>query len=134
MTPATLLDSDVLSALMKRDVAVVQRARTYLTEHAQLSFSSITRYEVLRGLKAKQAVAQLRRFDAFCDTCQILPTSGVVDRAAEIYADLYRSGRLIGDADILIAATALDVGMELASNNAAHFGRVAGLSVVSWSS
>lgn len=36
------------------------------------------------------------------------------------------------NADILIAATAIDAGLDLVSNNASHFSRVAGLNVVSW--
>jgi hypothetical protein len=44
----------------------------------------------------------------------VLPlTDAVVMRASDIYADLYRRGQLIGDADILIAATALDAGRTL---------------------
>ena len=43
---------------------------------------------------------------------QALPiTDRVIERAAELYADLYKRGQLIGDADILIAATALASGL-----------------------
>ena len=133
MVRKTLLDSDILSALMKRNADVVSRAREYLRDHEQLTFSSITRYEILRGLKAKRAVAQHARFDEFCENCQILPiTNDVVNRAADIYAELHRGGQLIGDADILIAATALVHDLDLASNNVAHFERVKGLTVATW--
>ena len=53
-------------------------------------------------------------------------------RAALIYADLYRRGELIGDADILIAATALVENLVLGTNNERHFRRVAGLAVENW--
>lgn len=49
-----------------------------------------------------------------------------------IYADLYRRGELIGDADILIAATALVENLVLGTNNERHFRRVAGLAVENW--
>jgi tRNA(fMet)-specific endonuclease VapC len=133
MIRRALLDSDVLSALMKRDAVAVLRAREYLAQHSQLSFSTITRFEILRGLKAKQATSQVGRFELFCGACEILSiTDAIVDRAADIYAELHRVGKLIGDADILIAATALDARLDLVSNNASHFGRVAGLNVISW--
>jgi tRNA(fMet)-specific endonuclease VapC len=133
MVRETLLDSDILSALLKRNANVVLRTREYLKVHAQLTFSSITRYEILRGLKAKRAVAQLARFDEFCGNCRILPaTNDVVNGAADIYAELYRAGLLIGDADILIAATTLVHELDLASNNVAHFERVEGLTVTTW--
>jgi tRNA(fMet)-specific endonuclease VapC len=133
MIPMTLLDSDVLSALMRSDAAAVERARAYLESHAQLAFSLITRYEILRGLKARKAMAQLARFEAFCETCQVIPVSDeIVVRASDIYADLHQRGALIGDADILIAATDLTHDLVLSTNNDAHFRRIEGLQIVNW--
>jgi len=55
-----------------------------------------------------------------------------VVRAADLYADLYRSGHLISDADILIAATALVHGLTLITGNVAHFQHISGLPLASW--
>src|SRR5437868_5012782 len=99
--PQVVLDTDMLSALMRKNPKVMAQARAYLTEHAQFTISIITRYEVLRGLKAKQATRQVVGFEAFCVRNKILTiTDEVIVQAAEIYADLYRHGALIGDADI----------------------------------
>jgi hypothetical protein len=40
--PAGLLDTDILSELLKQHPLVVQRTRSYLLEHTQLAFSLIT--------------------------------------------------------------------------------------------
>ena len=56
----------------------------------------------------------------------------IIDRAAAIYADLHQRGLLIGDADILIAATALAHGCALCTNNTKHFSRVQGLQLQNW--
>ena len=53
-------------------------------------------------------------------------------RAADIYADLHQRGMLIGDADILIAATALEYGLDLVTNNTNHYARIVGLSLQNW--
>ena len=53
-------------------------------------------------------------------------------QATDIYADLYRRGTLIGDADILIAATALVHGLVVITNNGAHFRRITGLQLDNW--
>ena len=104
----SLLDTDILSALMRGEPAVVARATTYLAQYQRFTISVITRYEILRGLKAKGAVEQNRRFDQFCARNEILPiTEPIIIQAADIYADLYKRGQIVGDADILIAATAL---------------------------
>jgi predicted nucleic acid-binding protein len=49
-----------------------------------------------------------------------------------VYADLYRDGHLISDADILIAATALVHGLTLVTENQAHFQRIRSLHIASW--
>jgi tRNA(fMet)-specific endonuclease VapC len=134
MVAPTILDTDILSALMRRQPSVVSRSRAYLVDHPQLSCSVITRYEILRGLKAQAHAKRIEAFTAFCQTCELLSlTEQVVATAADIYADLYRRGQLIGDVDILIiAATAICNGRILATNNQSHFERVAGLRIDNW--
>lgn len=135
MEPKTLLDTDVLSALMRRTPTVFNRARGYLADHPVLTISLITRYEILRGLKARNATARLAAFDAFCAGNEVLPiTEQIVVRASDIYADLHRSGQLVSDADILIASTAIEHGLVLATNNVAHFARISGLQIDNWQS
>jgi tRNA(fMet)-specific endonuclease VapC len=130
-----LLDTDILSELLKQHPIVTQRTRLYLSEHEHLTFSIITRYEMLRGLLAKQAVAQAAAFDAFCRSCIILPlTSSIVDRAAKLYANLYQRGALVPDADLLIAAAALESELVLATNNVSHFQRIPELAIENWKS
>jgi tRNA(fMet)-specific endonuclease VapC len=88
---------------------------------------------ILRGLKAKNAVAQLQAFDRLCAGSQIVPlTDAAVVKASEIYAELRRRGAPIGDADILIAASALVHGFGLVTNNEVHFNRIPGLVVENW--
>ncbi len=44
---------------MRRDPRVLPRVKDYLRSHGRLTLSLITRYEILRGLKAKEAIAQV---------------------------------------------------------------------------
>ncbi len=128
-----VLDTDILSAIMRQNPAVLPKAREYLAEHSQFTLSIITRYEILRGLKAKGATRQIRAFDEFCAKNIILPlTDEIVVKAADIYADLKGHGVLIGDADILIAASALVRGLAVITNNEAHFQRIPELQVLNW--
>jgi tRNA(fMet)-specific endonuclease VapC len=93
----------------------------------------VTRFEILRGLKAKRASRQLAAFDGFCKKNEVLPISEpVIVRAAGIYADLHVRGRLIPDADIPIAATALEEGLTVATNNGADFERIPDIRIDNW--
>lgn len=47
-----VLDTDVLSAIMRKDARAVANAHQYLATHGRLTISMITRYEILRGLMA----------------------------------------------------------------------------------
>lgn len=127
------LDTDTLSLIMRQEPAVTARAAEYLIQYPSFTFSIFTRYEILRGLKAKSATKQLSAFDTFCISNIIIPISeACVVEASEIYAILRRNGDLIGDADILIAATAITENLVLVTNNERHFSRINGLRVKNW--
>ncbi|MGF1471652.1 MAG: type II toxin-antitoxin system VapC family toxin [Rubrobacteraceae bacterium] len=132
-SPPVLLDTDILSAILRGDAVVTARAQDYLRVHQRFALSIITRYEILRGLKAKRATKQQAAFDRFCAASTVLPLSdAIVVRATEIYAALYQRGELIGDADTLIAATAIVEGRNLSTNNERHFERIEGLEIDNW--
>lgn len=132
-TLPALLDTDILSAIMRQDSVVIAKAQTYLSNHQQFTFSIITRYEILRGLKAKAATKQIAAFERFCEASTILPiTDAVIIKAADAYAFLKQRGELIGDADILIASTALVNGLYVVTNNLNHFRRIPELKIQNW--
>lgn len=131
--PQVLLDTDILSAILRKNDLVIPKARAYLVEHSRFTLSILTQYEILRGLKTKGANQQAIVFDRFCTRNTILSvTEEVAVKAADIYADLSRRGELIGDADILIAATALVNGLGVVTNNEDHFRRIRDLHIENW--
>lgn len=69
----------------------------------------------------------LRRFLRDVD---VLPLNqAIIKRFARIRGELRRTGQMIGDPDILIAATALHHGLVVITRNTRHFERVPGLSL-----
>ncbi len=125
-----LLDTDIMSAVMKRHPVVMPEAEAYLSAYHRFTFSIITRYEILRGLQAKRAEKQITAFNQLCLQSHVVPlTDDMIVKAAEWYSDLYRRGELVGDADLLIAATAYIHDYTLNTNNTDHFDRLSGLSL-----
>jgi tRNA(fMet)-specific endonuclease VapC len=131
--PEALLDTDTLSAVMKGNPLVLARARAYLAEHGSLALSIITRYEILRGLKAKNATSQVQAFDRLS---RELPYRVLDGRGrCQSRRNLRRAQAAwepIGDADILIGASALTEGLAVVTNNEDHFRRIPGLHVQNW--
>ncbi|MDZ7962966.1 MAG: type II toxin-antitoxin system VapC family toxin [Aulosira sp. DedQUE10] len=128
-----ILDTDILSAIMRQNPLVLPKAQAYLEQYDKFTFSIITRYEILRGLKAKEANKQIQVFEQFCaNNIIILLTDEIIVQAADIYAELRKQGTPIGDADILIAASAMVNGMAVITNNQSHFRHIIGLTIDNW--
>jgi len=101
-------------------------ATRYLERHAGEEFgvSVITTLEFLEGY---QSPADGERFlDPFP---QLAVTTDVARIGSRIRRDLRQRGEMIGDFDVLIAATALETGRVLVTDNTRHFERVEGLLV-----
>ena len=82
-----LLDTDTISEVLKqKNPRMTASAAAYLQEHGEFAFSSVSRFELLRGLKEKNAAAQARRFREFCEHSLVFAVSEpVFDRAAELW-------------------------------------------------
>jgi tRNA(fMet)-specific endonuclease VapC len=119
--------------LKQKNATVVQRASDYLQQGHQFSLSAMTRYEIIRGLKHKRATRQLKNFDRFCTNSIVYPVSEpILDRAADLWVLGERGGHPHRDADLIIAATALENGCDLVTGNTAHFTWIAGLHLEDW--
>jgi tRNA(fMet)-specific endonuclease VapC len=132
--PLSLLDTDILNEVLKQKNAnVVRHAAAYLAQYGQFAISSITWYEVLRGLREKNATSQLYHFQAFCrNTLIISVTDDLLDQASTLWALGRRQGFSPKDADLIIAATALRDARELVTGNTAHFAWIPGLPLNDW--
>ncbi len=128
-----LLDTDAVIAILRASSAVRLRLEQAWQEGKPVFISALTYYETKRGLLHAGAVRQALHFEQLCERIGILTlTKAVLDRAAQIYANLAQQGQLIEDADILIGATAIEYGLILITGNRRHFARVEGLVIEDW--
>ncbi len=131
---AALLDTDILNEVLKqRNSHVVAHASAYFQIHGRFAISALTRYEVIRGLRDANATAQLSRFTTFCQNSLILSiTDSILERAADLWVAARQGGHPRSDADIIIAATALEHRLVLVTGNTPHFSWVPGLTITNW--
>ncbi|MCY2992093.1 MAG: type II toxin-antitoxin system VapC family toxin [Planctomycetota bacterium] len=129
-----ILDTDMLNEVLKqKNSQVLLHAAAYLRQHGQFVLSSMTRYELVRGLKEKNASHQLARFATFCQQSLVLPvTDSILDRAGDLWVAARRGGFPGRDADLIIAATALEHSRVLVTGNTTHFAWIPGLKVADW--
>jgi tRNA(fMet)-specific endonuclease VapC len=121
-----LLDTDIFSELGKGVNEVVARnGATYRATFSWYTISVITVMEVVRGLQKKQATRQLQTFLAKIASEEVLPfDQSAAELAGRIEGELERVGRPVGRADPMIAAIALQNGLELVTGNTTHYQRI----------
>lgn len=128
-----LLDTDTMSFMLKDHFGVADKARAYIREHGPVAISTITCYEILRGLHYAGATRKLAAFERFMAASMILPFDlSASRRTAGIYATLRRDGQLLEDADLFIGSIALANNCVLVTNNTDHYSRVPGLDLENW--
>ena len=128
-----LLDTNIVSFAIKNNLIIKARLEELRSQEELISISCITYFEVKRGLFAVKASKQLERFDDFCKDFQIifLDDLAILEKAAEIHANLRLRGLPIQTEDILITATAIIKDFILVSNDSDLL-RVEELSLENW--
>lgn len=133
MEPA-LIDTDILSLFFRNNQNAVSNFKNYLKEHEKINISIITCYEIISGLKHRDALKQLDAFLKFASQNSILPlTEKSVTISADLYARLRKTGQMLDDIDILIAGAAIANNLVLVTHNKNHFERIEKLKIVDWS-
>lgn len=134
MKPA-LVDTDILSMFFRNDAHAVSHFKKYLTKYDKINISIITYYEILSGLKHKDAARQINVFLEFAKNNTLLfLTENSVSTSANLYAALRKKGKPLDDIDLLIAGIALSSNLALATHNVSDFKRIEELDVEDWGS
>jgi len=129
----TLLDTDIVSFYLRGEPNVVRCVEQYLKEYGKLNLSILSYYEIVSGLKFKDARKQLDKFLRLATNNRILPlTIETCDLAGEVYAQTRKQGTPIDDIDLLIGSIALQNNLAVATHNVTHYSPINGLAVYDW--
>ncbi len=131
-----LLDTDILSNLMRRSPSSALVAKVAQIPPEQQFTSSVTLGELVYGahrLRERTATLMQKIEDVLLPNLPILSfDAAAARRYGELRAELERRGTFIGDADMRIAAIALSHGLKVVTGNERHFQRVPELGVENW--
>jgi tRNA(fMet)-specific endonuclease VapC len=121
-----IIDTDIFSEITKCvNQTVAAHASAYRTAFPRYTISSVTYMEVIRGYQRKQAFRQLQSFLAAIVSEEVLAFGqAAAELAGKIAGELEHVGRPIGVTDPMIAAIAIEHGLELVTGNTTHFQRI----------
>ena len=126
-----ILDTDISSYLIRGDHETVTKKFSELYDSCAIS--SITAAELQYGARKRNNKQLTQKVKAFCDLVEIIPWDEDAAKAyAKLRVELETSGTLIGNMDMLIAASALARKAVLVTNNTEHFSRVKDLKLGNW--
>lgn len=129
-----LLDTNILSAILKADPRLSSKYHQVQQQQDRLLISCITYCEIEGGLLAIQSQKKLAILENLCQNeieVLFLDQMNIIHTASRIYANLRRKGTPIQFADILIAATALEQDLTLVSHDSDML-RIEGLKLEDW--
>jgi tRNA(fMet)-specific endonuclease VapC len=125
------LDTSTVVAHLRGDQRVAERLDAALPD---VAMSAIVLAELIYGVRMSARPEENHaRLKDFIELVELAVFDGVCAEAyGGIRAAQHRSGRPTGEADILIAATALTHGATLVTHNIRHFDGIDGLKIEDW--
>lgn len=115
--PDYLVDSGVLILHLRNHPGYLELT-SRLMDDGDISISVMTRLEIVRGLRDRE---RSRTFDLLNSLDTIPMTAEVADLAGDLIRSWQVRGVTLGNADAVIAASALQRGRALVTTNARHF-------------
>ena len=126
------LDTDILIEYFKGNEAIRRKVES-LSGKDSLGLNWLTFYEFFKGIFVSGRLGEEKFLQELNESCLILnPSYEAAKIGGEIYAALRKEGRLINDADILIASIVRAHDAVLVTNNEDHFSRIKGLKIENW--
>lgn len=130
-----MLDTDILTYLIKNKPESVPQRVNALGEDDELCMSFVTYAELLKGAEGSTRKGDvLRRLEGLTRQVPVVHPSGAAlcEHFAVHSNRLKATGTPIGANDLWIACQALAEAAVLVTNNESEFKRVAGLTVANW--
>ena len=132
MKPAYLLDTNVVSDLIRRPHGVITK-RISLEGEDNVCTSIIVASELRFGAHKRSSKQLTRQLDLVLSTIQVMPFEAPADRLyGKLRVYLEERGTPIGPNDMLIAAQALALDCTIVTRNVREFSRVPELKVDDW--
>jgi tRNA(fMet)-specific endonuclease VapC len=126
-----LLDTDVCVSLLRGNRTVIEKRKQYPD---QIAVSFMTVAELFYGAEKSGNPIKNKSFvEQFLITVTVINSNkAIMKRFGKLKAGLEKSGDVLADAYLLIAATALETCDLLVTGNVKHFSKIGELKLENW--
>jgi predicted nucleic acid-binding protein len=127
------LDTNIISYYFNANMKIKEKILEAIDNGEDICMTVINIYEILKGFKWKNNKNKEDQFKEFLEDVVIFTIDDdVINIASDLYTGLRKTGKTIGDADILIAAIVMKNKGTLISNNIKHYECIEGLKLENW--
>ena len=127
------LDTDIFSYYFNANIKIKEKILEMINNDESICTTAVNVYEVLKGLKWRNNKNKETQFREFLEDIVIFTIdTDVINIASDLYSELRKTGKTIGDADILIAAIVIRNNGILVSNNTKHYDEIKQLKFQNW--
>ncbi|KZX16174.1 ribonuclease VapC1 [Methanobrevibacter cuticularis] len=127
------LDTDILINYFKGNKNIQSALLKHLQNGEDICTTTLNVYEIVKGFKYIGSEKKIKKLETFLNEIEVfnLNNQSMVE-AAEIFTNLKKAGKTIGDMDILIATIVMQNNGILVSNNTRHFKNIQELQLTNW--
>jgi tRNA(fMet)-specific endonuclease VapC len=127
------LDTNIISYFFNANTKIKEKMLEAIDNDENICTTVINIYEILKGFRWKNNKFKETQFMEFLENILVFTIDDdVINIASDLYSNLRKSGKTIGDADILIAAIVIKNNGILVSNNTKHFENMDLLKLINW--
>jgi tRNA(fMet)-specific endonuclease VapC len=127
------LDTNIISYYFNSNSKIKEKILEAIDNDETICTTVINIYEILKGLRWKNNEKKESQFKEFLEDVTVFTIDeNIIDIASNLYSNLRKNGRTIGDADVLIASIVIRNEGILVSNNTKHYEGIEQLKLINW--
>jgi tRNA(fMet)-specific endonuclease VapC len=127
------LDTNIISYYFNANNKVKEKLMEAVDSDEEICTTVINIYEILKGFRWKNNKKKEEQFKEFLEDVVVFSIDNdAINIASDLYADLRKKGKTIGDADIFIAAIVISNKGILITNNVKHYADIKQLELNNW--
>jgi tRNA(fMet)-specific endonuclease VapC len=116
------LDTDIISNYFNANIMIKEKIIEAIENNEYICTTILNVYAIMKGLRWRNNKNKEKQFKEFLEEVVVFTIDDdIINIASDIYSNLRKIGKTVGDADILIASIVIKNNGILVTNNIKHY-------------